>query len=387
MSLIFKRFNFMIFNATRIFFAYAVFVFGLCPFSKGEDKSFIYIGNLCERVLKKNAGKALGDYVRVVRSEPPPSNKPPALGFDGRGRSACLGLVKVDALGTLFEVPSGANIILQWLDENFDMVFESPAFKTNPNEVLAGGDYFGESFSAKRIPLKDFDFSKIKETELSKKPDSLCGEYFSYVKNVQPILDSHCLACHDLGGEGASRIVLSGDRGIVFNRSYMELISTSCVRGRPKGGDESWGARNSYIVNLIRDGHQGVKMSEDEFAALRLWIDLDLPYYDTVEASYASNPEGRSPLTSSEIKKVFEICRSKSPLAGDGGNRISWKIYIYELLSFDTPEHSEILLNIRLNKNAYNEALSIVKRGCERLKKMPREDMENFEPNKNLADK
>ena len=128
-------------------------------------------------------------------------------------------------------------------------------------------------------------------------------------------------------------------------------------------------------------------MSEDEFAALRLWIDPDLPYYDTVEASYASNPEGRSPLTSSEIKKVFEICRSKSPLAGDGGNRISWKIYIYELLSFDTPEHSEILLNIRLNKNAYNEALSIVKRGCERLKKMPREDMENFEPNKNLADK
>ena len=46
---------------------------------------------------------------------------------------------------------------------------------------------------------------------------------FSYTAEVQPVLDQHCVQCHDYGKEAGSKLNLAGDRGWVFNTSYAEL--------------------------------------------------------------------------------------------------------------------------------------------------------------------
>ena len=49
---------------------------------------------------------------------------------------------------------------------------------------------------------------------------------YSYTAELQPVLDKHCVRCHDHGGEAES-LNLSGDRGLIFNHSYVNLMRSS----------------------------------------------------------------------------------------------------------------------------------------------------------------
>ncbi|MBQ1454560.1 MAG: hypothetical protein IIZ25_01760, partial [Thermoguttaceae bacterium] len=53
---------------------------------------------------------------------------------------------------------------------------------------------------------------------------------FSYRAEIQPIFDRYCLACHDYGGPGAGKVILAGDRTMIFCKSYEQLRSKGYVR-------------------------------------------------------------------------------------------------------------------------------------------------------------
>ena len=59
----------------------------------------------------------------------------------------------------------------------------------------------------------------------------------------------------------------------------------------------------------------------------------------------------------------------------EGENGLSARGYPIEIISFDRPESSEILLNVSRGSDAYLEALDIIKKGAKRLAEKPREDM------------
>ena len=150
-------------------------------------------------------------------------------------------------------------------------------------------------------------------------------EPFSYPKFVQPVLDRHCVSCHNPNGKGKS-LVLSADPKVkdpsafrTWNLSYFNLTKArpgpnperiTCGFYGPKYGlkvdpwtrsgpampDEPnryltwWGrlgsmgpkAPNTYgsiasgMIKLLEKGHNDVKLSPMEWDLLCAWIDLNI---------------------------------------------------------------------------------------------------------------
>lgn len=132
---------------------------------------------------------------------------------------------------------------------------------------------------------------------------------------VQPVLDRHCVTCHN-AREHPRDVDLSGDRTDIFNVSY-EILAR---KGTPaedahQGGaamagfrnpytswmptyngteenilqiqPRAWGSPASKLAHLVRAGHpdaQGkprVDLASDERRRICAWIDCNVPYYPT----------------------------------------------------------------------------------------------------------
>jgi hypothetical protein len=114
---------------------------------------------------------------------------------------------------------------------------------------------------------------------------------FSYPRLVQPVLDRHCLSCHD-GTEGAGRsdLVLTEEPTETFTRSYESL--RPFVRWYEWGGKSisqiatlpgKGGADESPLVKVLRDkDHQGhLQLDKDDLRRIYIWLDANAPFYGT----------------------------------------------------------------------------------------------------------
>ncbi|HUT34879.1 MAG TPA: SUMF1/EgtB/PvdO family nonheme iron enzyme [Planctomycetota bacterium] len=112
---------------------------------------------------------------------------------------------------------------------------------------------------------------------------------FSFLREVQPVLDKHCVGCHDGKPRQDGKTLPcfadtgKGDRG--FAKSYLALHPY--VR-RP--GPESdyhlqvpmeWDASTSELVQMLKKGHNGVKLDAEAWDRLYTWIDLNVPCHGT----------------------------------------------------------------------------------------------------------
>ena len=129
-------------------------------------------------------------------------------------------------------------------------------------------------------------------TALKRKPSTIRPETegsnpFSYVRLVQPVLDKHCLACHDEGGKTP---VLSGkidDRQ--WTPSYRNLKpfafyydgGGSFVESKTYPG--KFGALASRLYRTLEKGHGNVKLTDEEMHRLALWLDCNSDFYGTYE--------------------------------------------------------------------------------------------------------
>jgi hypothetical protein len=145
---------------------------------------------------------------------------------------------------------------------------------------------------------------------------------FSYARIVQPVLDRHCVECHN-PRDRSGNVDLSGDRTDFFNVSYDVLarqgaigqwhfeqlnvgqfplgcspytswISTynrteeNILEVTPK----AWGSPASLLAELIVSGHpdedgtRRVTLAPEERQRVFTWIDLNVPYYGTSESNY-----------------------------------------------------------------------------------------------------
>lgn len=149
-------------------------------------------------------------------------------------------------------------------------------------------------------------------------PESLTPFYgpergFSFTREVQPVLDQHCISCHNADEEVpydlTSERVSDRQAKRLWTRSYLELThaqpdrtpASSAWRGNPDHPLVNWissqsappmlaprsaGAVTSRLMSLLMAGHEGVKLSRDELDKLQAWIDLGVPFCgDYVEAN------------------------------------------------------------------------------------------------------
>jgi len=116
-----------------------------------------------------------------------------------------------------------------------------------------------------------------------------------YPADVQPILDKRCVSCHS--AEKPNGIDLSGTMTALFSVSYENLVKKRWAGNvideigiSGTGGKHSnieaadpltYGSPTSKLVAMLRQGHQKVELSREEFIRLVTWIDANAPYYGT----------------------------------------------------------------------------------------------------------
>jgi hypothetical protein len=357
----------------------------------GNGDSFFYIQNVYQGTHTNDIEPGTVKNIRVIEvlskrglsesSWEGMGSQSPALNWTEFNAKQVLGTVPVEADGSAhFAVPSDRFVYFQLLDEN-DMMVQSMRSGTSVHSgerlacVGCHESRHTASPSAGREPV----------TLASMRPPSKLSPWygpsrpFSYQKEVQPVLDKHCIGCHDFGQEGAKEIVLAGDRNTSFCVSYMELWGKRYVGGIGAGPaghlpPGSWGSSTSPLIRQLRKGHQNVKLDDESMNRLITWTDLNGPYYPTTYCAYPDNPPGRCPLNGEEIEilaeltgffpeEVLEAIRYKGPR-----------------ISFDRPELSPCLDSLKKNSRKYRKALALIRKGHERLKKRPRADMPGFVP-------
>ena len=113
-------------------------------------------------------------------------------------------------------------------------------------------------------------------------------EVFDFPRDIQPILDRHCVECHDYDRREAD-IVLTGDRGPVYSHSYFTLTALGYVSdGRDRQmtnlPPRSVGTSASPLMNMLDGKHFQVKLSADEQNMIRYWIESAAAYPGTYAA-------------------------------------------------------------------------------------------------------
>ncbi len=113
-------------------------------------------------------------------------------------------------------------------------------------------------------------------------------DVYDFPRDIQPILDRHCVACHN-PERWAGRVLLTGDRGPLFSHSYFMLIARGQIAD---GGNlpqsnrppRSIGAVASPLMHKIKSGHHDVKLSRHEQDVIRYWIEAGATYPGTYAA-------------------------------------------------------------------------------------------------------
>ena len=193
-----------------------------------------------------------------------------------------LGTVPVEEDGSaFFEIPAGRPIFFVALDENDLSVKRMHSFttvmpgevtgcvgchepRTNTPELGSLADIFRRNRPPHRIePFDGF-------------PDVL-----DFTRDIQPILDQHCVACHGPERREAG-VLLSGDLGPVWSHSYFSLLAHLQVAdGRNGLGNyppRTIGSSASPLLEKLGGGHHEVVASPEQWRTVWLWIESGAPF-------------------------------------------------------------------------------------------------------------
>ncbi len=113
---------------------------------------------------------------------------------------------------------------------------------------------------------------------------------FAFEREVQPVLDKNCLRCHatgpiDLRGRNAP-----GNQPDRFSSAYLALHPF--VRRPGLESDihilppREFEASTSQLVQMLRKGHRGVRLTPEDWDRLITWIDLNVPYAGDWQEAY-----------------------------------------------------------------------------------------------------
>jgi len=204
-----------------------------------------------------------------------------------------LGTVPVEPDGSAhIELPAMRALFFVALDENDVSVKRMQSFLTvQPGEAVGCVGCHEQRTQAPRSARPPLA-TRRPPSRIAAIPD--VPDVFGFPRDIQPILNRHCVACHDYGrtprgGPMSGGIILSGDRGPMYSHSfYMLTIAAQFADGRnlrrsnypPRG----IGSAASAILAKLDGRHQDVRASEHEKRLVRLWIDSGATYAGTYAA-------------------------------------------------------------------------------------------------------
>lgn len=204
-----------------------------------------------------------------------------------------LGTVPVEPDGSAYvELPAMRPLFFVALDENDVAVKRMQSFLTlQPGETVS---CVGCHEQRVQTPRSSTSLLALRRPPSRIEPIAQTPDVFDFPRDVQPILDKHCVACHDYdaserGGPMAGGFILSGDRGPMFSHSfYLLTIGAEFVDGRnlrkSNYPPRSLGSAASPLLEKLDGSHFDAKLSDHERRMLRLWIDSGATYAGTYAA-------------------------------------------------------------------------------------------------------
>lgn len=131
-------------------------------------------------------------------------------------------------------------------------------------------------------------------------PEPVAGvpQIFDFLRDIQPILDRHCLACHNHDREEGG-FNISGHWGPLYPIGYLQMswrqlfgdnriILPYAQHSKSNFEPYEIGTGSSRLLKLIEERHEGVNMPESEQKIVRHWLDAGANHAGT----YAVNSHG-----------------------------------------------------------------------------------------------
>ena len=253
---------------------------------------------------------------------------PPAVRNGSWDVKHVLGEVAVEEDGSAyFEVPAKTPVYFQLLDKNGDVVQTMRSWSTlQPGETFGcvgchepkGSVIENAATNAGSTTIALRKGAAKLQPVMFPPPGARHDAGFSFVRDVQPILDHHCVSCHTGGQDKPFSLLGNVDvsaKGIEANelseRAFSEAYLNLTSYGDHDGPYIDWlgiqegpsmlppydsGACKSKLISMFRgpdgqyggqdENHKEVKLGEKDVKTLALWIDLLVPFCgDYVEAN------------------------------------------------------------------------------------------------------
>ena len=199
-----------------------------------------------------------------------------------------LGTVPVEPDGSAhFELPANRPLFFIALDENNASVKRMHSFLTvMPGEVLGCvGCHEQRAYTPRQTSAGTRMAVQRSPSRITPVP----GVPFmiDFPRYVQPILDAHCVECHN-PDKPEGRVLLHGDHASVYSVSYFTLTSLGLVSdGRNLDGNtapRAVGDSASPLMTMFDGTHHGAELSRAEIEMIRNWIHVGAPYPGTYAA-------------------------------------------------------------------------------------------------------
>jgi len=262
--------------------------------STGRHEGTFFLQNVYEGWPAVPAGTVRRlRIVQVLPKSTPGINNPPVGVPNASPGKQVLGTVPVEPDGSAcFRAPADIPLSFQALDERGQAVQMMRSITyLQPGEISSCIGCHEPRTSAP--PQRRLAKALAREPSTIKPgPDG--SHPLSYPILVQPVLDRHCVSCHNPGKpEGA--VVLTGEPQGHYTVSYNALAPRvryaawgvpgdfRQANSEPTTAPGHFGATSSPLLKLLRDGHQNVHLSGDDLERFATWMDANVLFYGTFD--------------------------------------------------------------------------------------------------------
>ena len=232
--------------------------------------------------------------VQVLPKTTPHANRPRVGAANASPGKQVLGTVPVEKDGSAyFRVPARTPVLFQALDARGRAVqtMRSLTYLQPGEQVSCAGCHESRTSTG----LDSSGALAIRRAPSAIKPGPDGSLPLSYPILVQPVLDQHCVECHN-PQRPEGKVVLTSTPAGNFSLSYNALVGFVAFTawGLPNNNFEPltqpdrFGARASKLVTLLDNGHYDVKLSPQEWERIVTWIDANALFYGTF------NPEDQA---------------------------------------------------------------------------------------------
>ncbi|MHB1037485.1 MAG: HzsA-related protein [Pirellulales bacterium] len=205
------------------------------------------------------------------------------------------GTVPIEPDGSAhFKVPANRNVYFEVLDENRREIqrMRSVVCLKPDDRVTCVGCHEARTTAPPNVAAAAF-----RRAPSQPAPPPWGKAIFSFLRDVQPVLDAKCVSCH-AHDRPANRVILTGDLTDQFSIGYEELlpyltVANSMRWDQPEDVERrppyTYGSKVSRLTKLLEAGHYGVQLTAEEWDRVTTWIDANGAYYDRYESAYGDN--------------------------------------------------------------------------------------------------